>query len=132
MAAQRALTELCQLMAVRNQNAAPFDFDQIQTGHYLHPSADTKTLKTFTQPSGDIKQDIENIVEQLNTLDFETLALNYSRSYLPIKTAKVFVPGLCHIWPQLANERLYALPVKLGWLQQPNTESTINSQGLYI
>ena len=72
------------------------------------------------------------VVERLKVLNFETLVVNYSRDPLPIKAAKVFVPGLCHIWPQLANNRLYQLPLDLGWLDKANTEQTINPQALYI
>lgn len=132
LAAQRALTELCQLIPIRDQNGAPFDFNAIVEGDYLHPHKDVKVITPFCVPSGDIKKDINKLVDRLDELGFETLAVNYSRAHLPIKTAKVFVPGLCHIWPQLANERLYQVPMKLGWLAQAKTEATINQQGLYI
>jgi len=58
--------------------------------------------------------------------------LNYTRVPLPINTAKVFVPGLCHMWPQLANKRLYQAPVKMGWLKHEKSEVTLNPQALYI
>ncbi|MBU2704455.1 YcaO-like family protein [Zooshikella marina] len=132
LAAQRALTELCQLIPIRENNAAPFDFNAIQPASYLHPGQHRHSMKPFAQSSGDIKQDILNIVRKLKALNFETLVLNYSRADLPINTAKVFVPGLCHIWPQLANERLYSVPVYLGWLEHANSESSINAQGLFI
>lgn len=132
MAAQRALTELCQLIPIRDQIDAPFDFDAIVDADYLYPQTGAKNIPPSILPSGDIKKDILRIVEKLNDLGFETLVLNYSRSHLPIKTAKIFVPGLCHIWPQLANERLYTIPVALGWLNTAKTESTINQQPLYI
>jgi len=68
----------------------------------------------------------------LKDLGFETLVLDYSRAHIPLHTAKVFVPGLCHIWPQLGNERLYEVPVSLGWLSHHNTELSINPLALYI
>ncbi|WDE14273.1 YcaO-like family protein [Thalassomonas haliotis] len=132
LAAQRALTELCQLIPIRDQNGAPFDFDAIVEGEYLHPDINRQGIPAFTTSCGDIKGDIENIVARIQSLGYETLVVNYSRAHLPIKTAKVFVPGLCHIWPQLANTRLYKLPVQLGWLQHEKTEATINQQALYI
>lgn len=131
LAAQRALTELCQLIPIRDQNGAPFDFDAIKEGAYLHPCEKSTTVSTADK-GHDIKQDIVNVVEKLAELGHETLVLNYSRSHLPIKTAKVFVPGLCYIWPQFGNYRLYQAPVKLGWLDEAKTESTINPQALYI
>ena len=110
MAAQRALTELCQLIPIRDQNAAPFDFDEIEEGEYLQGSETTQSTTYAIQPSTDIKDDISTIVTQLASKNMEVLALNYSRAHIPLFTAKVFVPGLCHIWPQLANERLYQAP----------------------
>ncbi|WP_240650205.1 YcaO-like family protein [Pseudoalteromonas rubra] len=132
MAAQRALTELCQLIPIRDQNGAPFDFDAITDDSCLLPDAQAPRGSYKLTQSGDLKDDILAIVEQLHSLDMETLALDYSRSPIPLSTAKVFVPGLCHIWPQLGNPRLYQTPVKLGWLDKPLTEQTINQQGLYI
>ena len=80
----------------------------------------------------DIKDDLLGIVEHLKCLDLETLALEYTRPPILIHTAKVFVPGLCHIWPPFGNARLYQTPVKLGWLEEPLNEQTIKQQGLYM
>lgn len=132
LAAQRALTELCQLIPIRDQNSAPFNFDAITTGAYLYPNKQQQAEMPFTFSSGDIKTDILALVEQLKSVNLETLVLNYSRAPFPIYTAKVFVPGLCHIWPQFANERLYQVPVQLNWLTKAKNENTINQQGLYI
>ena len=135
LAAQRALTELCQLIPIREQNAAPFDFNAIQDEAYLYPREEHKPVPlqdycAFT--SDDIKDDIQFLVGQADRLGMETLVLNYSRPHLPIKTAKVIVPGLCHIWPQLGNQRLYQVPVSLGWYSATKTEQSINRQALYI
>ncbi|TMO79065.1 bacteriocin biosynthesis protein [Pseudoalteromonas aurantia] len=132
MAAQRALTELCQLIPIRNQNGAPFDFDAIEPESYLFANDQAPRGVYALSETLDIKDDILAIVEHLKCLDLETLALDYTRPPIPIHTAKVFVPGLCHIWPQLGNKRLYNTPIKLGWLDEPLNEQTINQQGLYI
>ncbi len=132
MAAQRALTELCQLIPIRNQKNAPFDFDAIEQSPYLFPDAKAKPTAPELSSNGDIKADIMSIVELLKAHNFETLVLNYSRGHIPLKTAKVFVPGLCHMWPQFGNERLYRALLSMGWLEKPNSETSINSQELYI
>ncbi|WP_207382832.1 YcaO-like family protein [Marinomonas sp. MED121] len=132
MAAQRALTELCQLIPIRDQNAAPFDFDEIEEGEYLFGSLLGESNTYAIKPSQDIKEDILSIVAQLKTKNMEVLALNYSRAHIPLFTAKIFVPGLCHIWPQLANERLYQAPYAMGYSGIANTEQSINQQPLYI
>jgi thiazole/oxazole-forming peptide maturase SagD family component len=132
LAAQRALTELCQLIPIREQNSAPFDFDAIEDHIFLYGHTSVKTNINVLPCHNDIHQNILEIVTRLDQLGFETLALNYSRSNIPVSTAKVFVPGLCHIWPQLGNSRLYTLPVTLSWLTEVNNESTINQQGLFV
>lgn len=132
LAAQRALTELCQLIPIRDQKEAPFDFDAVQQDAFLFASEMALSHGQDFQSSGDLKIDIDAIVAKLRLLDLETLVLNYSRAPLPIKTAKVFVPGLCHIWPQLANQRLYQVPVDLGWLSVANCEQSINQHALYV
>jgi len=132
LAAQRALTELCQLIPIRDQKDAPFDFDAVVQDSFLFASKQSLTANQDVKSSGDIKNDIENIVQKLQSLQLETLVLNYSREPLPIKAAKVFVPGLCHIWPQLASQRLYQAPVDLGWLDKANCEKTINQHALYV
>lgn len=132
LAAQRALTELCQLIPIRNQQGAGFNFDKVEEGAYLHPSKDIAPEIPFTINSGDMKADILAIIGQLKACNLETLVVDFSRQPIPLYTVKVFVPGLCHIWPQLANERLYQVPVKLKWLNQAKNENTITSLGLYI
>ncbi|MCF2858201.1 YcaO-like family protein [Pseudoalteromonas sp. SMS1] len=132
MAAQRALTELCQLIPIRDQSNAPFDFDAIDQTDFLMPHDNYPAISPKLKPSKDLKLDIFAIVEQLQSLGMETLALNYSQEFIPIKTANVFVPGLCHIWPQLGNPRLYETPVKLGLMNTALNEATVNQQGLYL
>ncbi|MBE0366782.1 YcaO-like family protein [Pseudoalteromonas aurantia] len=131
MAAQRALTELCQLIPVRDQKNAPFDFDAITKRPFLYPqNVPVESVKLVTDK--DIKNNIQAVVAALEEQNIEVLVVDYTRDELPINTAKVIAPGLCHIWPQLANQRLYQVPVDLGWVKQAKNESTINQQGLYV
>lgn len=133
IACQRALSELCQLLPVRNQNKEIFDFDAIEEDTFLLPNDDLKSLTEFVNLGNPtIDQDIQYCVNQARQFDLEVLVVNYSRPDLPVKTAKVIVPGLCHIWPQLSHRRLYDVPVKMGWLDNSKTESELNQQYLYI
>ncbi len=131
LAAQRALTELCQLIPIRDQNGAPFDFDAIPDESYLYPLDKTLDTQYLSSNGLNIKEDIENIISHVKNLGLEIIALNYSRG-LPVKTAKIFIPGLCHIWPQLANDRLYKNPSNIN-NPEPKRHTTLkNSIGLYI
>ena len=135
IAAQRALTEMYQLIVIKDQVTGPFDFDQLASHPFLKPKRKT-TLKTLADfnfyTESNIKNDILFVMELLKKSGLELCVVNYSRPDLPLQTLKVIVPGLCHFWPQLANERLYTVPVKLGWLTHPLQEHEVNPQGLYL
>lgn len=133
LAAQRALTELCQLIPIRDQNGAPFDFDAIEKAPYLYPAVDGSPSRIAQAcHDKDIQKQVHFIVTVLTQLNMDTLVLNYSRAHVPLHTAKVFVPGLCHIWPQLGNQRLYQTPVKQGLRTRMLNEQQINPLPLYI
>lgn len=132
IACYRALTELCQLVAIRSQHAAPFDFDRISPENFLLPQG-KKSLTDFAfQEDPVIQNDLLTCQNQAQKLGLEVLAMDYSRPDLPIKTAKVIIPGLCHIWPQLGTKRLYEVPVKLGWADDATKEQELNQLALYI
>lgn len=133
IACQRALAELCQLIPIREQNGAPFDFDAIQPEAFLIPQGKLKALHSFAkQETSDIAEDVLYVVQKLKAQALETLVLNYSRPDLPIKTTKVIVPGLCHIWAQFGAQRLYKVPVAMGWANQLKKEEELNTHLLYI
>jgi len=134
LAAQRALTELCQLIPIRDQNAAPFNFDAMQSEAWLHPTEDAIAEEHISNASESqtVHSELTFLIQNLARQGFETLAFNYDRSYLPLEVAKVFVPGLCHIWPQLANNRMYRVPVKMGWRKKALNAGSINQQPLLI
>lgn len=142
VAAERALTELCQLQLIAHRHSAPFDFNAINDSTFLYPQASNlrnaylqknreKKMLTYDAESG-LKSAIERLVSRFKALHFEVCVFNYSQTAIPLKTVKVLVPGLCHIWPQLANKRLYQLPVTLGWMETALDETSINQHWLYI
>jgi oxazoline/thiazoline synthase len=57
-------------------------------------------------------------------LDF--LVLDQSRPDIEVPVARVVVPGLRHFYRRFAPGRLYDVPVKLGWRDQPIAESELN------
>ena len=46
--------------------------------------------------------------------------------------ARVIVPGLRPATPRFAPGRLYEVPVKLGWVDEPATESQMNPLGMWL
>ncbi|WP_028862614.1 TOMM precursor leader peptide-binding protein [Psychromonas aquimarina] len=134
IACQRAFTELCQITEIRNSNTAPFDFDLIKQDNYLAASSrpPIKLDEYDVENHDDILDDINLCLKKASHLGLETLVLDYSRPDMVLKTAKVIIPGTCHIFPYLAAERLYQVPVKMGWLDKANSESDLNQQALLI
>jgi oxazoline/thiazoline synthase len=135
IACQRALTELCQIIEIRHKNTAPFDFTAIAANPYLfpHPQLAVRTLAQLPQVwHADIRDDILHCLEQARRLGLEVLVLNYTRPDMVLATAKVIVPGACHLFPYFAASRLYHVPVAMGLLDQPKTEDQMNPQAILI
>ena len=138
LACIRALTELCQLIPVREQKSLHFNFDDIQPEPFLLPlqcnrTLEQKKLEEFPiRESSDICVDIDIGTRETARIGLETIVFDYTRPDFPLSTIKVVVPGLCHIWPQLGNPRLYQVPVNMGWRSVPLRESELNRMSLYI
>jgi ribosomal protein S12 methylthiotransferase accessory factor len=62
----------------------------------------------------------------------ETLVLDQTRPDIGLNVVKVMVPGLRHFWKRFGNGRLYDIPVSLGWLPKPLTESQLNPIGIFF
>jgi len=133
IACLRALTELCQLIPIRNQKNADFDFSSVEDLPFLRGTGQAKSIHEFELfTSQNLVENIDYCVQNLKKIGLETLVVDYSRPNLPISTAKVIVPGLCYNWPQLGNIRLFDIPVKMGYFKSPLKESQLNPMGLYI
>jgi ribosomal protein S12 methylthiotransferase accessory factor len=57
-------------------------------------------------------------------LDF--LVLDQTRPDIDVPVVRVIVPGLRHFYRRFAPGRLYDVPVKVGWRDQPLSESELN------
>ena len=57
-------------------------------------------------------------------LDF--LVLDQTRPDIEVPVVRVIVPGLRHFYRRFGPGRLYDVPVKLGWLEQPLKEEDLN------
>jgi len=135
LALRRALTELCQIREIRNQHSAPFDFDAIQPEDYLFPDAShaSVTLEAYVVPStSDIADDVRTCVRRAGEAGLEVLVLDYSRPDFPLRTAKVIMPGTCHIFPYRGASRLYEVPVRMGCRGLPLGEAGLNPLELLI
>jgi len=134
IACQRAFTELCQITEIRKKNTAPFDFDSITNTNFMFPTKYSQSsLYNYHSPdNADIKDDINYLTAKASKLKLEVLVLNYSRPDMILNTAKVIIPGTCHLFPYLAAKRLYEVPVNMGLLESTQCEEKLNVQALLI
>jgi len=135
LAIRRALTELCQVLEIRKQHSAPFDFDSIVPQNYLFPTAGQAAVSLHscrTSSTQDIADDVRTCVTRARDAGLEVLVLDYSRPDFPLCTAKVIMPGTCHIFPYRGASRLYDVPVRMGWLSEPLHEAELNNLELLI
>ena len=146
IAAQRALLELLQVKYTTKRYPLSINLHHSDLNHFLRGEStvsDSALLekrwqltKKFNDPTKDRLNSAQELIDwlilHLQSTDLEWLYFDYSRPNLPLKTVRSFVPGLVHMWPEFANERLYHVPVKMGWLIQPNNENTLNSMPLYL
>lgn len=134
LACERALTEMSQLIAAGKTLAVQAD-EGAEEGAppvFLMPAGMADAAPAMPQARTDISAEIRRCVGIAESLGLETIVLDHTRPDVPLCTVKVVVPGLCHIWPELGNPRLYRVPVELGWRDTLMCEADLNPQALYV
>ncbi|MDZ8260746.1 TOMM precursor leader peptide-binding protein [Nostoc sp. ChiQUE01b] len=102
---------------------------------YLVPSEKiaTKVSGDYRQMvSDDLLEDVKLCQQIVESNGLEMLVLDQTRPDIELRVAKVIVPRMRHMWKRLAPGRLYEVPVKMGWLQQPLTEDRLNSFPMWM
>ena len=96
----------------------------------LSPKISNRSLAIPTSGSiGEIVHDCQKLIEKLG---YEFLVLNQTRPDIGLPVTKVIIPGMRHFWRRCAPGRLYDVPVKLGLLSHPHSESELNPIGIFI
>ena len=95
---------------------------------YLVPDSQATSVYTdYAQCwSDDLREDVLHCVAIAKEQNLETLVLDQTRPDIGLNVVKVIVPGLRHFLPRFAPGRLYDVPVKMGWLSEPLSESQMN------
>ncbi|HUY33491.1 MAG TPA: TOMM precursor leader peptide-binding protein [Pirellulales bacterium] len=93
----------------------------------LRTAADYKELG-----SDDITRDVGDCQRLVERAGLEMLVLDQTRPEIGLPVVKVVVPGLRHFWARLAPGRLYDVPVRLGWLDQPLAEEDLNPVPMFL
>jgi len=74
----------------------------------------------------DIYTEVMTCVKLAQEVGLETLVVDQTRPDIGLNVVKVIVPGMRHFWSRFGSGRLYDVPVKLGWRDEPLTEAQMN------
>jgi ribosomal protein S12 methylthiotransferase accessory factor len=97
------------------------------------PDQPLKRLSDYPmQHSGEFLQDISHCRSIIEAQGMEMLVLDQTRADVGMPVVKVVVPGLRHFWARYAPGRLYDVPVKMGWLEQPLREDELNPIPMFL
>ncbi|AFZ08005.1 bacteriocin biosynthesis cyclodehydratase domain protein [Oscillatoria nigro-viridis PCC 7112] len=96
---------------------------------YLVPDS-TQALKTAQDYpklwGDDIYTEVMTCVKIAQEAGLETLVVDQTRPDIGLNVVKVIVPGMRHFWSRFGSGRLYDVPVKLGWRDEPLAEAQMN------
>ena len=102
---------------------------------YLAPDPDLPPLRVDDYPrtwSDDVRDDVLRCKAIVERQGMEMLVLDQTRPDIGLAVAKVIVPGMRHFWARFAPGRLYDVPVRMGWLQEPLREDQLNPIPMFV
>src|SRR5262249_22819436 len=140
IAALRAMTEVNQFLSIglmggrdpnpssqesNHDNVPPF---RLHDHSYVLQSGDAAALRDFAASlrNLDARAQVTACVTLAKRAGLDFLVLDQTRPDIEVPVARVIVPGLRHFYRRFAPGRLYDVPVKLGWRDQPLSESELN------
>jgi ribosomal protein S12 methylthiotransferase accessory factor len=103
----------------------------IQRHTYLTPIGSPRSLR---EPAGQTtpQTQLTVLLDVLHARGFQVLFLDQTRPDIGVPVVRAIVPGLRHFWPRLGDGRLYHVPVSLGWLERPRSESELNPIAFFL
>jgi ribosomal protein S12 methylthiotransferase accessory factor len=88
-----------------------------------HPVASPKL--GIDVPLDSVREQVEASVEVARRAGHDFMVLDQTRPDVEVPVVRVIVPGLRHFYRRYAPGRLYDVPVKLGLLERPLSESEL-------
>ena len=140
IALERAVSEIGQSWSL-DGHISPNEINRKTTGRSLSTEPFLRPLEgaspvssiSFTNlASDDFAKDVETCISLLDKHGLEMLVVDLTRPDVGLAVARVLVPGMVHFWPRFGAKRLYDLPVKLGWMDQPKVENDLNPVPFYF
>jgi ribosomal protein S12 methylthiotransferase accessory factor len=107
----------------------------LEENPYLLPDLDVPPAKRsdFHDPSSDdLVDDVRTCVELVRSRDMEMLVLDQTRPDIGLSVVKVVVPQLCHFWRRFGKQRLYDVPVNMGFRQRPLRADEFNPHSIFF
>jgi ribosomal protein S12 methylthiotransferase accessory factor len=101
---------------------------RLQNYPYLTPSGTSSVSSDLGSDFGRLNtsEQVESCVALIKRAGLDFLVLDHTRPDIDVPVARVIVPGLRHFYRRFAPGRLYDVPVKLGLLSKPLSESEFN------
>jgi ribosomal protein S12 methylthiotransferase accessory factor len=96
------------------------------------PREPTRYDASAVQWREDIRDDLSWCQASVERLGLELLVLDQTRPDTGLSVVKVIVPGLRHFWARFAPGRLYDVPPRLGWIDEPLAEAELNPIPIFI
>ncbi|MBN1210511.1 MAG: TOMM precursor leader peptide-binding protein [Myxococcaceae bacterium] len=96
---------------------------------YLLPdtSAPPRTAASLPRlASEDVREEVWRCIRIAERLGLETYVLDQTRADVGLPVVKVIIPGMRSFWMRRGPGRLYDVPVKQGWLEEPRREDELN------
>jgi oxazoline/thiazoline synthase len=95
---------------------------------YLTPSGKTAAALEPGSKFGrlDTRGQVTACVNLVKRAGLDFLVLDQTRPDIAVPVVRVIVPGLRHFYRRFAPGRLYDVPVKLGWRNEPISENELN------
>lgn len=147
IALQRAYAEMNQMLGMAHADEdSELSLEDSETLEWLRhatvgnqpymAAAPDQPLKRFSdypmQHSGEFLQDINHCRSIIEAQGMEMLVLDQTRADVGMPVVKMIVPGLRHFWARYGSGRLYDVPVKMGWLEQPLREDELNPIAIFF
>ena len=92
----------------------------------LEPLVPFPVIEERASHTGVLERDLFAMIETLTGKGFAVLIHDQTRSEIGLAVVKTIVPGFNHWWRRLGNERLYRVPVEMGWRDERLTEDALN------
>ncbi|ALX14621.1 bacteriocin biosynthesis cyclodehydratase [Burkholderia cepacia JBK9] len=135
IAVQRALTEVNQLLDIAADAPHPWDRDTLPETGFLYPAAGVPaTTRSTWQPidAASLPAALAHCTGRIAAAGMDVLVVDKTRPDIGLCVVQVIAPGLCHFWPRFGAQRLYSVPVRLGWRAQPCDETALNPALLFL